>query len=181
VCPEIAKSSFMTYKLHADLGNRMVLRALGLFQKFFRAESEPKMRFGCIAQNLMHRSGFYYPPPEPRIFSELVVDGSGAALYQRVSSEETHIDLAEIPFLRLREALDGGLPLKTGPVEAVRRSQLLLDYLQGLPILRLDLRGGEVALGEFSFIHTKQLTAVSTFFLQDFNGPASKGTTKWMT
>jgi CRISPR-associated protein (TIGR02584 family) len=119
---------------------------------------------------------FYYPPPEPRTFRKLVVDGSGGALHQEVSSEEAHIDLAEIPFLRLREALGGELPLEKGLVEAVRRSQLLLAYLQDPPILRLDLRSGKVQLGEFSFTLTKQLTAVYAFFLREFNGPASGGT-----
>jgi len=33
------------------------LGALTLFKKFFQAESDPKMRFGCIAQKLMHYSG----------------------------------------------------------------------------------------------------------------------------
>jgi hypothetical protein len=33
------------------------LEVLELFQKFFRAESDPKTRFGCIAHNLMHYYG----------------------------------------------------------------------------------------------------------------------------
>ena len=37
----------------------MVLRALGLFQKFFWAESDPKVWFGCIAHNLMHYSRLF--------------------------------------------------------------------------------------------------------------------------
>jgi CRISPR-associated protein (TIGR02584 family) len=119
---------------------------------------------------------FYYPPPEPRTFRKLVVNGSGAALHQEVSSEEAHIDLAEIPFLRLREALGGELPLEKGLVEAVRRSQLLLAYLQDPPVLRLHLATGKVELGEFSFTLTRQLTAVYAFFLREFNGPPSGGT-----
>jgi hypothetical protein len=39
----------------------MALRALGLFKKFFRAESNPKMRFGSIAHNVMHYSGLKGP------------------------------------------------------------------------------------------------------------------------
>jgi len=35
----------------------MVLRALGLFQKFFGVESDLNTQFGCIAQKLMHYSG----------------------------------------------------------------------------------------------------------------------------
>ena len=47
----------LTYHLHVRLGNCMVLRALGLLQKFFRAESGPQMWFECIGHNLMHFSG----------------------------------------------------------------------------------------------------------------------------
>ena len=36
----------------------MVLKALGFFKRFSRAESDPKMRFGCKAHNLMHYSGW---------------------------------------------------------------------------------------------------------------------------
>ena len=35
----------------------MDFRALGLREKFFGAESDPKMLFGCMAYNLMHYSG----------------------------------------------------------------------------------------------------------------------------
>jgi len=35
----------------------MVLQALGSFKKFFRAESDPRMRFGCVGYNLTHYSG----------------------------------------------------------------------------------------------------------------------------
>lgn len=112
---------------------------------------------------------FYYPPPEPRTFRKLVVDGSGVALCQEVSSEEAHIDLAEIPFLRLREALGGELPLEKGLVKAVRYTQLLLGYLQDPPVLRLHLKTGLVEVGEFSFKLTKQLRAVYALFLKAFN------------
>ena len=47
----------LTYHLLIRLGNRMVLCALTLFKKFFQAESDPKMGFGCISQKLMHYSG----------------------------------------------------------------------------------------------------------------------------
>ncbi len=35
----------------------MVFRALRLFKKFFRAESDLKMRFGSTGHNLIHYSG----------------------------------------------------------------------------------------------------------------------------
>ena len=49
------------YHLHVRLGNRMVLRALGLFKEFLWAECDPKMQFGCTAYNLMHYFGWKIP------------------------------------------------------------------------------------------------------------------------
>jgi len=54
---KLPKPDSLTYHLHFRLENHIVYRALGLFKKFYRAEFEPKMRFGCIAHNLMHYSG----------------------------------------------------------------------------------------------------------------------------
>ena len=50
----LSKPVSLISHLHVRLGNRMVLGALGLLQKFFRAESNPKMCFGCIAHDLKH-------------------------------------------------------------------------------------------------------------------------------
>jgi len=51
---KLEKSVSLTYHLHVRKGNRMVLRAMGLSRKLFRAESGPKMRLGCIAPNLSY-------------------------------------------------------------------------------------------------------------------------------
>jgi hypothetical protein len=48
--PHISENS---YHLHVRLVKCIVLRDLRLFQKLFRTESDPKMRFGCTAHNLM--------------------------------------------------------------------------------------------------------------------------------
>jgi len=43
--------------LRIRLVNCMVLRTLRLFKKFFQVESDPKMRFGCIAHNVTYYAG----------------------------------------------------------------------------------------------------------------------------
>jgi len=48
------KQVLLRYRLHVRWANLMVLHAKELFQEFFRAESDPKVRYGCIAQKLMH-------------------------------------------------------------------------------------------------------------------------------
>jgi len=55
---KLQKSVSLTYPLHVHWGNRMILRSIGLFKEFFRAESYLKMRSGYIVHNLMHYSGF---------------------------------------------------------------------------------------------------------------------------
>lgn len=115
---------------------------------------------------------FFYPPPEPRTFRRLAANESGENLCAQLSSEEARVDLADIPFPRLREILGGELPLEQGFTEAVAHSQLLLNYLQSLPPLRLHLCDGRVELGEFSWSLTPQLTAVYAFFLEACNEEA---------
>lgn len=55
---KLQKPVSSTYHLHVRLGNRIVLRVLVSFQKFFRAECNPTMRFGHIAHSLIHYSGY---------------------------------------------------------------------------------------------------------------------------
>ncbi len=43
---KLKKPVSLTCRLHVRLENRIVLRALGLFKKFFLAESGPRMQFG---------------------------------------------------------------------------------------------------------------------------------------
>jgi hypothetical protein len=88
-------------------------------------------------------------------------------------SEAAKVELADVPLLRLREALGGELPLEGGLMNAVARSQQLLTYLQTPPILILHLDKQLVRLGDFSFRLSSQLMAVYAFFLLRFNGPDS--------
>jgi len=55
VCPEIAKNGLIDLLLACSIGKLYGFE--GFSKKFFRAESDPKMQFGCIAHNLMHYSG----------------------------------------------------------------------------------------------------------------------------
>jgi CRISPR-associated protein (TIGR02584 family) len=75
--------------------------------------------------------GFFYPPPAPCAFERIVGAGpNGSPVLQPVSSEEARVELADIPFPRLRELIGGELPLEKGLSEAVTHSQMLLSCLQ---------------------------------------------------
>jgi hypothetical protein len=58
MCPEIAKISLIDISLACSIGKSYGSQAMGLFQEFFRAETDPKVRFESIAHNLMHYFGF---------------------------------------------------------------------------------------------------------------------------
>lgn len=56
---------------------------------------------------------FFYPPPEPTIYWRLACfDESGKAIYAPISSDNADLQLADIPFPRLRQAIGGELPLE---------------------------------------------------------------------
>ena len=55
VCPEIAKTSAIGVSLACLIGNRMILRSIGLSREFFRAESDSKFNSAlpkCIVDAL---------------------------------------------------------------------------------------------------------------------------------
>jgi len=116
--------------------------------------------------------GFYYPPPRETFYARKSrVDNIPG---EPLSSRDACVELADIPFPRLRELLGGDLPLEKSLTEAITYSQYILQYLQAPPplILRLDRRS--VILGQFAFVLPKQLIAVYAFFLLSFNGSRSR-------
>ena len=117
---------------------------------------------------------FFYPPPRERFYDRAYRIGEDS-FREKISSEEAGVELAEIPFLRLREAIGGGIHLGGGYTEAVAQSQLLMNYLQAPPALTLDLEARRVGIGHFEFTLTRQLAAVYAFFLMEFNGPGAEG------
>ena len=120
---------------------------------------------------------FFYPPPAEKHYQCFMgLDTDNNPVYRRVSSQEACIELAEIPFLRLREIIGGELPLEKGLTETVAHSQLLLNYLQLPPKLTLLLDQGLVRLGHIQFTLSRQLIAVYTFFLMEFNQPEANAT-----
>jgi len=119
---------------------------------------------------------FYYPPPQDRCYQRLAgFDPERRAVYQRVSARDARVELADIPFPRLREIIGGELPLEKGLSKAVHYSQIVLAYLQHSPPVTLHLHNGLVTLGRLSFTLTRQLIAVYAFFLTQFNAPQAVG------
>lgn len=117
---------------------------------------------------------FYYPPPRETFYRpNRSADGPFAA---SLSSADAAVELADIPFPRLRELLGGELPLEKGLIEAIAHSQNILQYLQRSPTLSVRFDLCRVSLGAFDISLPKQLMAVYVFFLLKFNGSRSRGT-----
>jgi CRISPR-associated protein (TIGR02584 family) len=119
---------------------------------------------------------FYYPAPQarrsPGSGRRKAGDGTAGRDPGSPSPEATQVELADVPFPRLRELMGGELPLEGGLIEAIRRSELLLAYLQSPPPLTLRLDLCRIQLGDFTLRLSRQLTAVYAFFLLRFNGAA---------
>jgi CRISPR-associated protein (TIGR02584 family) len=117
---------------------------------------------------------FFYPPPHERLYTRISKTGSGL-ITEEISSEKANVELAEIPFLRLREVIGQGIPLDREYTEAVAETQLLMDYLQSPPALILQLGTRAVKIGDFEFTLPRQLAAVYAYFLLGFNGLGAEG------
>lgn len=92
---------------------------------------------------------FFYPPPEP---VTLVLGGRNDV----VSTRDADVRLAEIPFIRLRDELDQGLPYEELPYShAVERAQAMLQP----PSLEIDMDTRTVSL------QRRALTVSATQFL----------------
>lgn len=116
--------------------------------------------------------GFYYPTLQETFYARKI--RAENLPEETLSSYDACVELADIPFPRLRELLGGDLPLEKSFTEAISYSQYILQYLQNPPRLVLRLDQGRVTLGEFAFLLPKQLMAVYAFFLLSFNGCRSR-------
>lgn len=88
---------------------------------------------------------FFYKPKEPRILMVKAPDGSTVPL----STEEARIELAEVPFVRLREKLKR--TFGPGPVrysEMVSSAQRGLDLATVPPEVEADLVRGRLRVGD---------------------------------
>jgi CRISPR-associated protein (TIGR02584 family) len=106
---------------------------------------------------------FYYPPPQPRQYQRT----GGPPL----SSDAAGVELAEVPFLRLRDLAGEHLPLDQGFLAALEHAQALCRCLTAPPELQVCLHCGRVQLGELGWRLSKQQLAVYVLFLTDFNAP----------
>ena len=54
---EIAKTSLIDLSLACSVATLYGFTGFGVVQEVFSGESDPKMRLGCVAKDLMHYSG----------------------------------------------------------------------------------------------------------------------------
>ncbi len=120
---------------------------------------------------------FFYPPPRECHYRKFMGSGlDGQTIYEPISSSLAQVELADIPFPRLREMIGGEFPREKSLIEAISHSRILLSYLQFPPPLVVRMDKGLVHLGDFFFHLPRQLMAVYTFFLLDFNRNGGVGT-----
>lgn len=131
----VRNAANMAPRLHVSLaGGR---KTMGYFTGYaLSLYGRPSDQLSHVLVNAPYEShpDFFYPPPQPRW---LEVDG------QLVSTADAIIELADIPFIRLRDGLDQNLLADDLSFsESVARTQQLLDA----PELRINLATREVWL-----------------------------------
>ncbi len=115
---------------------------------------------------------FYYPPPQVRQFHRALPGSAGRE--DLISSAAARVDLADLPFLGLRELVGGQIPMTGGYLAAIRHSQALCRYLSAPPELIVCLHCRRLQMGDFHWRLSKQQLALYVFFLTEFNSPDAR-------
>jgi CRISPR-associated protein (TIGR02584 family) len=138
--------------------------------------------FGRVEDRLSHvlvnppfesNRNFYYKPPQAKVLR----DNSGKPL--PVTTEEVRIDLAEIPFIRLRRIITEQLKGEPGDYnELVAQAQDELDLVQTEHDVRLDLRNSEVRIASRAFkLRPREFLVYLIFALQRKNATGDEEAT----
>lgn len=127
---------------------------LAAMQVFGR--SDDRASHTLVNEDFEYCKDFYYPPPAPR---ELEVRDRDGNLRKRVNTADAVIDLAYIPFIKLRRRLSGWLRDEPSDYETlVASGQQEIDFLDRARDVRLNAKtkcvlvgGREVKLTEREF------------------------------
>lgn len=152
-------------KLHASVaGGRKSMGILltAAMQLFGRPQDE--LSHVLVNEEFETNSEFYYIPP---IAQELEVKDFQGNKIKSISTKDARIDLADIPFIRLRGVISSWLNQSgVNYSEFVKKAQEDLDLLQSVNELRLDLQHYTVTVENRSAILTPREFFIYLFFAQ---------------
>lgn len=130
-----------TTRLHCSLaGGRKTLSALLGFALQLYGRPQDTLLHVLIREDLEGHPEFFYPPKRP----SLIQTRSG----QRVEAHRVQVEVAEIPYVRLREKLASDMSHMTaGFAPTIDRLQRTLDTLPDLPPLVIEPAARKVGIG----------------------------------
>lgn len=118
--------------LHVSIaGGRKTLGFYAGYALSLFGRAQDRLSHVLVNEPFEANSSFFYPPPDGRV---LIVEQT-----RPVSTTEARIDLAEIPFVRLRHGLP---PSRLGEGLSFGEAVALADGRLGPPTLRIDLAAG---------------------------------------
>ena len=130
-----------TTRLHCSLaGGRKTLSALLGFALQLYGRVQDTLMHVLIREELEGHPEFFYPPKRPH----LIQTRSG----QLVEAHQARVEVAEIPYVRLREKLATSMShVATGFAPTIDRLQRTLDALPDLPLLVIEPAARKVSIG----------------------------------
>lgn len=166
ICEIVSKlTKDLNTKLHASVaGGRKSMGILltAAMQLFGRPQDE--LSHVLVNEEFETNSQFYYTPP---IAQELEVKDFQGNVTKLISTKDAKIDLADIPFIRLRGVISSWLNQSgVNYSEFVKKAQEDLDLLQSVNELRLDLQHYTVTVENRTAILTPREFFIYLFFAQ---------------
>lgn len=155
------KTSDMNTRLHCSIagGRKTMSFYLGSALQLFGRPWD-RLYHVLVTPEFESNPEFYYKPAEGR---EIVIRGKNGTITRRLYTEDAEIELAELPFIRLRDKLR--LNGKTFR-DLVREGQREIDTVVAQPPLRIDLKERVVAIGDVSIEFKPIHLVIYTYLLK---------------
>ena len=130
-----------TTRLHCSLaGGRKTLSALLGFALQLYGRPQDTLLHVLVDEAFENHANFFYPSRQPRLIQTR--DG------RQLDARTARVDVAEIPYVRLRDKLSTSLSqLTSGFAPTIERVQHTLDTLPGLPPLIIEPASRKVCIG----------------------------------
>ena len=129
-------------RLHCSLagGRKTQSVSLGFALQLYGRPQDTLLHV-LVDEAFEHHVDFFYPSRQPRLIQTR--DG------RQIDAHTARIDVAEIPFLRLREKLFGSQPTSpTGFDEVIARAQQTLDLLPNPAVLLIVPKNRRIRIGQ---------------------------------
>lgn len=149
-----------TSRLHCSIagGRKTMSFYLGAALQLF-GRPQDRLYHVLVSPEFEANPEFFYPPKIPRQIVCRLEDGS----IRMISTDRARIELAEIPFLRLRDKID----LKYSSFrEIIATSQSEIDIAVMQPEIKIKLKERKIRLGNNILTFSPLLSAIYTFFLK---------------